>query len=192
MPPEQGYFKGFGLEPLLDWDVNISPSVLQSTIQKAVRRGRTDIAIHAAASMWAHSQKARTKLVRRVPIIILEDSVLTPNYDRLFEYVCDYAGILYANGFSGGVERKTGWNTVGCSLRSRERDNYGRKSQVVCKHKKHVRIYKVHGSLNYFFHKAEQERDPDFLRLANALSALYSSGSEEKRLLDAMLLAVPR
>ena len=40
--------------------------------------------------------------------------------------------------------------------------------------------------------KAEQERGPDFLRLANALSALYPSVSEEKRLLDAMLLAAPR
>ena len=39
---------------------------------------------------------------------------------------------------------------------------------------------------------AEQERGPDFLRLANALSALYSRGSREKRLLDAMLLVVPR
>ena len=40
--------------------------------------------------------------------------------------------------------------------------------------------------------KAEQERGPDFLRLANALSALYPRGSSEKRLLDAMLLAAPR
>ena len=40
--------------------------------------------------------------------------------------------------------------------------------------------------------KAERERGPDFLRLSNALSALYPRGSEEKRLLDAMLLAVPR
>ena len=40
--------------------------------------------------------------------------------------------------------------------------------------------------------RAEQERSPDFLRLANALTALYPRGSEEKRLLDAMLLAVPR
>ena len=40
--------------------------------------------------------------------------------------------------------------------------------------------------------RAEQGRGPDFLRLANALSALYPKGSEEKRLLDAMLLAVPR
>jgi hypothetical protein len=40
--------------------------------------------------------------------------------------------------------------------------------------------------------KAEQERGPEFLRLANALSALYPKESEEKRLLDAMLLAMPR
>ncbi len=40
--------------------------------------------------------------------------------------------------------------------------------------------------------EAEQQRGPDFLRLANALSALYPKESEEKRLLDAMLLVVPR
>jgi hypothetical protein len=40
--------------------------------------------------------------------------------------------------------------------------------------------------------KGEQERGPEFLRLANAFSALYPRQSEEKRLLDAMLLAVPR
>lgn len=39
---------------------------------------------------------------------------------------------------------------------------------------------------------AEQDRGPDFLRLANALSALYPRECEEKRLVDAMLLAVPR
>jgi len=40
--------------------------------------------------------------------------------------------------------------------------------------------------------KAEVDRGPDFVRLANALSALYPQGCEEKRLVDAMLLAVPR
>jgi hypothetical protein len=40
--------------------------------------------------------------------------------------------------------------------------------------------------------KAEVDRGPDFLRLANALSALYPKDGEEKQLLDAMLLAVPR
>ncbi len=37
-----------------------------------------------------------------------------------------------------------------------------------------------------------QQRGPDFLRLANGPSALYPKGSEERRLLDAMLLAAPR
>lgn len=38
----------------------------------------------------------------------------------------------------------------------------------------------------------EQDRAPDFLRLANALSALYPRPSQEKRLLDGMLLVRPR
>jgi len=38
----------------------------------------------------------------------------------------------------------------------------------------------------------ERNRGPDFFRLADALSALYPKNSEEKRLVDAMLLAVPR
>jgi putative DNA methylase len=40
--------------------------------------------------------------------------------------------------------------------------------------------------------REEQQRGPDFVRLANALSALYPKDSDEKRLLDAMLLAAPR
>lgn len=38
----------------------------------------------------------------------------------------------------------------------------------------------------------EAERGSEFTRLANALSALYPTASEEKRLVDAMLLAAPR
>ena len=40
--------------------------------------------------------------------------------------------------------------------------------------------------------ETEKNRGPEFLRLSNALSALYPHGSQEKRLLDAMLLVVPR
>ncbi len=40
--------------------------------------------------------------------------------------------------------------------------------------------------------KDEVDRGPDFVRLANALSALYPTGSDEKRLVGAMLLAVPK
>ena len=40
--------------------------------------------------------------------------------------------------------------------------------------------------------KGEIERGPDFLRLANALSGLYPKGSEELRLLEAMILVAPK
>jgi len=40
--------------------------------------------------------------------------------------------------------------------------------------------------------RREAERSPGFLRLAHALSALDPKESDEKRLLDAMLLAAPR
>jgi hypothetical protein len=39
---------------------------------------------------------------------------------------------------------------------------------------------------------AELDREPDFLRLANAALVLYPKNSEQKGLLDAMLLTVPR
>ena len=48
------------------------------------------------------------------------------------------------------------------------------------------------GALRTLIH-AKQERGPtSFLRLANALTALYPRGSQEKRMLDAMLLVVPK
>ena len=78
---------------------------------------------------------------------------LTPNYDMLFEYACDYKEIPYTNGFSGGVERKTDWQSALRSLLLPEQVPQGRKIRTVYKHRKHVRLYKVHGSLNYFFHR---------------------------------------
>ena len=37
-----------------------------------------------------------------------------------------------------------------------------------------------------------EEGGPGFLRLANALAALYPASNEEKRLLEAILLAAPK
>lgn len=78
---------------------------------------------------------------------------LTPNYDLLFEYACDSVDIPYTNGFCGGVERKPDWDAVDQSLRVRERVCQRRRFTHVFKHRKHVRLYKAHGSLNYFFHR---------------------------------------
>ncbi|TDA69373.1 MAG: hypothetical protein D9V47_05580 [Clostridia bacterium] len=79
--------------------------------------------------------------------------VLTPNYDMLFEYACDHSGIPYTNGFVGGVERRIDWDAVERALLSPERVYQRGKMKPTYKNRKHVRLYKVHGSLNYFFHQ---------------------------------------
>ena len=79
--------------------------------------------------------------------------VLTPNYDMLFEYTCDSIGVPYTSGFCGGVERRTNWNAVDQSLLVREQVCQRGRLKTVYKYRKHVRLHKVHGSLNYFFHR---------------------------------------
>lgn len=78
---------------------------------------------------------------------------LTPNYDMLFEYACDFADIPYTNGLVGGIERKTDWKAVDRALLEPKQICQGGKMKTIYRHKKHVRLYKVHGSLNYFFHR---------------------------------------
>ena len=78
--------------------------------------------------------------------------VLTPNYDTLFEHACDAVGIDYANGFFGGVERRMDWNAVNQSLLIQQNASYQKRAKKTYKYLKHARLYKVHGSLNYFFH----------------------------------------
>ena len=79
--------------------------------------------------------------------------VLTPNYDTLFEHACDTIGIHYTSGFSGGIERRTDWKAVELSLLSEQRTIQRRVSKPTYKRRKHVRLCKVHGSLNFFFHR---------------------------------------
>jgi hypothetical protein len=78
--------------------------------------------------------------------------VLTPNYDMLFEYTCDFSGLTYTDGFWGGVEKYRDWNSIERAMREPQKSSYGTKFKIPNKTKKHIRLYKVHGSLNYFFH----------------------------------------
>ena len=79
--------------------------------------------------------------------------VLTPNYDTLFERACDSTGILYTNGFVGGIERQIDWGAANRSMQQIQRVARGRRVEHVPKYRNHVRLYKVHGSLNLFFHR---------------------------------------
>ena len=75
--------------------------------------------------------------------------VATPNYDLLAEYAFEKAGIPYITGFTGGIIRRMDWKQA---KRSMTYDEYssGRNGKHMRKNKKHIRLYKVHGSLNTF------------------------------------------
>ena len=79
--------------------------------------------------------------------------VLTPNYDTLFEHAADAIGIRYTNGFHGGLERRTDWSAADRSMLLGRRVNRRGRLATIHKPRKHVRLYKVHGSLNFFFHR---------------------------------------
>jgi hypothetical protein len=79
--------------------------------------------------------------------------VLTPNYDMLFEYACDSACVPYTNGHFGGIERKKDWKAVQRAFCEPEQICQSKKIKTINRLKKHVCLYKAHGSLNYFFHR---------------------------------------
>ncbi len=78
--------------------------------------------------------------------------VVTPNYDLLLEHACDDARLPYATGFVGGVMRhwdpsramRGMWRPETIVIRGRQH----RTSVPV----KHIRLHKMHGSLNWFEH----------------------------------------
>jgi hypothetical protein len=108
--------------------------------------------IAAGESHWPATGLVK-KLVDTLPEGDRTLHALTPNYDMLFEYACDVAGVTYTNGLFGGVERRKDWKAVDRAMLEPEQICQGHKMRTIYKPRKHVRLYKVHGSLNYFFHR---------------------------------------
>ena len=78
--------------------------------------------------------------------------ILTPNYDMLFEYMCEREGILYTNGFIGGITKTVNWEAISLAILQKKMVVNGKRVRETYSPKKHCILYKVHGSLNYFFH----------------------------------------
>lgn len=76
--------------------------------------------------------------------------VATPNYDLLAEYAFAKAGIPYITGFWGGVMRQLDWYQAERQMTYVDKVSAGKRIQNVTRLKKHIRFYKVHGSLNTF------------------------------------------
>ena len=91
------------------------------------------------------------RLVQALPETDRILHVATPNYDLLAEYAFTQAGILYSTGFWGGVVRQLDWKQAERQMTYIEKCPLTRaKVGKVSRLKKHIRLYKVHGSLNIF------------------------------------------
>lgn len=91
------------------------------------------------------------RLVDRLPETDRVLHVATTNYDLLAEYAFEKEGIPYITGFSGGICRRMDWKQAGRGMTRFERtlirrSTYKDKPKLI----KHIRLYKVHGSLNTF------------------------------------------
>lgn len=85
------------------------------------------------------------RLVNTLPERDPQLHVLTPNYDTLFEHACDAVGVAYTSGFHEGLERRIDWPAVSQSLLLPRRSFQGKPRKNIYEHRKHVRLYKVHG-----------------------------------------------
>lgn len=76
--------------------------------------------------------------------------VITTNYDLLFEYACAANKILCVDGYCGGVVRHKDWGATLQSLRHKVSKVVRKKKVDEFELRKHIQLYKVHGSLNWF------------------------------------------
>ena len=146
---------GDDLETALD---NVADSKLLQKIMSATGRIISRIDREYALRIANSEVKwPATALLKRLVDTLPENDrmlhVLTPNYDTLFEHACDSVGILYTSGFFGGLERQVNWSAVNKSMLQGQKVIRGRRLENSYKHRSHVRLYKVHGSLNLFFHR---------------------------------------
>ena len=146
---------GSGLETALD---NVTDSTLLQKITCAT--GRFVSSIDREYALEIAKGKATwpaTGFFKRLVDTLPEGDpilhVVTPNYDTLFEHACDAVGIHYTSGFFGGLERRMDWSAVNKSLLLKIQSSHGKRLKNTYKHRNHIRLYKVHGSLNFFFHR---------------------------------------
>lgn len=134
---------------------NVKDTSLLDTIVKiagdfvATQDSKYLLQITKGSKNWP-AVKLFKKLVDKLPGSDRVLHVATPNYDMLAEYAFENSGIPYINGFTGGVNRRLDWQQSVRSITYVEKIPFGKKIKPVTRERKHIRLYKVHGSLNFF------------------------------------------
>lgn len=78
-------------------------------------------------------------------------NVITTNYDLLFEYACAAYNIKCVDGFCGSIIKSEDWPASLQTVCYKTNVVRNRRENVKNVFQRHVRLYKVHGSLNRFF-----------------------------------------
>ena len=118
-------------------------------IAKIDREVRDDVLL--GKKCWVGERLVKA-LVQRLPPRNPRLPIVTANYDMLIEYACTYHGIRYTTGFSGEIIRTWNWGQAQDSLNQCRPSQQGARSMVLMDPLPRVELFKVHGSINRFFH----------------------------------------
>ncbi len=78
-------------------------------------------------------------------------NIISPNYDLLIEHLCDKNKIPCCTGFTGGITKYYDWNVAEKQMCYTTYITKKKKKRKVGRTKKHIKLHKVHGSLNWFW-----------------------------------------
>ncbi len=144
--------KGYDLESAMDvvQNNNLIKRIVNTTaILIAALDYKYSRSILAGKTIWPATGLFK-RLVEGLPPLAPMLHVATPNYDLLAEYAFEKEGLPYTTGFYGGVCRNKDWKQAECALMYKETTLLGKSARGSWRLKKHIRLYKVHGSLNTF------------------------------------------
>jgi len=154
--------KDTGLEKALD---GINNEELRSTIIKIAGNfvARID-AEYKKKSLSVDSyvfpmKKFLLKLFSSLSVINPFLNIITPNYDMLIEHICDKNKIPCCTGFTGGITKHYDWNIAEKELSFIIKKIKNRKQKLFGSRKKHIKLHKVHGSLNWFWQNQQIMED---------------------------------
>ncbi|USE35004.1 SIR2 family protein [Endozoicomonas sp. SCSIO W0465] len=105
--------------------------------------------IISGSTVWP-AGKLFKKLVDTLPETDRQLHVATPNYDLLAEYSFIFERQPYLTGFHGGYCKSYNWDECSKSVKYLERSPSRKRVKPVLRERKHIRLYKPHGSLNTF------------------------------------------
>lgn len=144
--------KGSDLESAMDalTDEDLRQLVVESTAELITSLDKKyGVKIASGENIWPASSLFK-RLVDGLPEGDRALHVATPNYDLLAEYAFEYADLPYITGFTGGICGHIDWDQAKHGVMYEEETVIRKKISKTKKLKKHIRLYKVHGSLNTF------------------------------------------